>query len=133
MDEFLDLVETLEARMDQIRTVLGGEDWFKFSAQLKNLAPDFGAVRDETDLARAIDDLYEVCEEWGPVSVILRGSAAGQDRAPNAQPASQQDIQGIANRFLVVVRNPETTADRSQGKDQEPQTTAGKSQGTIGR
>lgn len=134
MNQFLHLLQTLETHMDQIRTDLG-PGWPDFAAQMQKLAPAFESVQDETELARAVGDLYMACRGREPVMAILRrtadpGSAGGQDRIPAPQPASRQDIQGMANRFFLVVHDPEAAAARAQADVRDAKAAAGKSQGT---
>lgn len=129
----------LEKYMNQIRVNLGA-DWPEFAAEMQNLAPTFAAVQNETDLARAIGDLYMLCRMRKPVMNILRQAAEKHgipqllsDRRVQAGGADQPDempIREIANRFQSLLENleeieqPETDQSlRGQGRGQSTERT----------
>lgn len=109
MNQFLHLIGTLETHLDQIRTDLG-TDWPEFAAQVQSLAPAFEAAQDETELARAVGDLYIACRVREPVMAILRQTAdtssVGHDRRPPAggtDRAEEMPVREIANRFQSLL------------------------------
>jgi hypothetical protein len=109
MNQFLHLIETLETHLDRIRIDLGAE-WPEFATQVRDLAPDFAAAKDETELTRAVGDLYMACRTQESVMSILRQTAdtggVGHNRRPLASVADREEtmpIREIANHFQSLV------------------------------
>jgi hypothetical protein len=109
MNQSLYLIETLETHLDRIQRDLGA-DWPEFTAQVRDLAPDFATAKDETELAHAVGDLYMACRAREPVMAILRQTAdtstVGHDRRPPASVADREatmPIREIVNHFQSLV------------------------------
>ena len=125
MNQFLHLVETLETHLDRIQIDLG-TDWPEFATQVRGLAPAFEAAQDETELARAVGDLYMACRAREPVMAILRQTAdtstVGSDRRPPASVADREatmPIREIANCFQSLVAKLEKV-DFSEQSENRP-------------
>jgi hypothetical protein len=125
MNQSLQLIETLETHLDQIRMDLGTE-WPEFATQVRGLAPAFEAAQDETEMARAVGDLYMACRAREPVMAILRQTAdtstVGSDRRPPASVADREatmPIREIANHFQSLVAKLEKV-DFSEQSENRP-------------
>jgi hypothetical protein len=130
MNQFLHLLGTLETHLDQIRTDLG-TDWPEFAAQVQSLAPAFEAAQDETELARAVGDLYMACQAREPVMAILRQTAdtsrVGHDRRPPAGGTGYEDtmpVREIVNRFQSLFDRLKEIERLEEGKDQRGENTS---------
>lgn len=129
MNQFLHLVETLDTHIDRIRTDLGA-DWPGFAAQVQSLAPAFETAGSETELARAVADLYLACREREPVMGILRETAdvdsPEHDRRPPAEGSQLEDemlIREVVNRFQSLLAKLERIESSSETMDDQSEKT----------
>jgi len=125
MSQSLQLIESLETHLDQIRTDLG-TNWPGFAAKVRGLAPAFEAAQDDIKVAIAVGNLYVACRAREPVMAILRQTAdtrsVGHDRRPPSGGIDHDDtmlIQAIVNRYQSLLARLEEI-ELSEGGQNHP-------------
>jgi hypothetical protein len=125
MSQSLQLIETLETHLDQIRIDLG-TNWPEFAARVRSLAPAFDAAQDDIKLAVVVGDLYMACRAREPVMAILRQTAdtnsVGHDRRPPSGGTDRDDmmlIRAIVNRYHSLLARLEEI-ELSEGGQNRP-------------
>ena len=123
MRKAVSILEQITVHLPEIKLALG-ERWPIFADQMRAQAPSFENLADEAALEKAANQLLSLFVANDAIVEVMTRPVAEETRRvrlanirhylDRQEPASQIDLETIANRFYLLCQNPDQAADPSQ-------------------